>query len=77
VLSAKAGGGLVAFSGTSMATPHVAGLCVLWWEEIGGQPIPATARTVVSRMLANARTDRFTQGVDIADRGVGLAFAPR
>jgi subtilisin family serine protease len=77
VLSAKAGGGLVAFSGTSMAMPHVAGLAALWWQALRQQPTLVNAAVVSGKLLANARTDGFVPGLEMADRGVGIAFAPR
>jgi subtilisin family serine protease len=76
VLSAKAGGGLVSFSGTSMATPHAAGISTLWWHEVRESPLPATSNTVTSRLLANASFGSLAADVDIADRGVGLIQAP-
>lgn len=76
VTSAKAGGGLQALSGTSMATPHVAGVAALWWDAIKSLGLPNTANTVGSKLLASARPNVFATGVDIADRGGGLVTAP-
>lgn len=77
VLSAQAGGGLVSFNGTSMATPHVAGVTALWWEDVRNSSLPQTAPTVTARMLANADISALAPDVDVADRGVGLVRAPQ
>ncbi|WP_043629004.1 S8 family peptidase [Nonomuraea candida] len=76
IVSARAGGGLRALSGTSMATPHVAGVAALWWEDVMKSPLPATSSTVTARLLAHADVGALASGVDIADRGVGLVRAP-
>jgi subtilisin family serine protease len=76
ITSARMGGGLASMSGTSMATPHVAGITALWWQAIKQKGIPVTARNVVSQLLANARTNTLAPNLDIADRGVGIAAAP-
>jgi subtilisin family serine protease len=75
ILSARAGGGLRALNGTSMATPHVAGVAALTWEEVRAAPVPPAARNVVARMLARARTDVFAPGIEVADRGAGMVTA--
>ena len=76
VVSAKAGGGLAAMSGTSMATPHVAGVAALWAEKltIAGQ---LNAQLLSDRLVGAAITDSLSPGFDPADIGAGLVRAPQ
>ncbi len=77
ILSAKTGGGLVSYNGTSMACPHVAGIAALWWHAIrNNSGVPARAPTVLAKLLATARPGVFAPNTDVADRGVGLVTAP-
>ncbi|MCF6155926.1 MAG: peptidase S8 [Candidatus Brocadia sp.] len=75
VLSAKLGGGLSSKSGTSMATPHVAGVAALWAEKIKKTGV-LTSLHLTSRLIGTAITDGLS-GLDPFDIGAGLARAPQ
>lgn len=76
IVSAKRGGGLVAMSGTSMATPHVAGVAALWAEKIMSTG-PLNGVEWMSRLIASATRDGLAPGFDPTDIGAGLVRAPQ
>jgi len=69
VESAALGGGTVSLSGTSMATPHVAGLAALYWNEAHPN---ATASNIAAQLEARAQA----VGLTWEDGGLGMAVAP-
>jgi subtilisin family serine protease len=75
VYSAWTGGGFRSMSGTSMATPHVAGVAALYLEES-----PAlSARALRAALLARAAPlgDRHDTGSGLVDAGAWTSPSPR
>lgn len=75
ILSAKAGGGLVAMSGTSMATPHVAGVAALWAEKLM-KTGSLNEFQLISRLAGNAADGQFAPGAEAVDYGAGMVRCP-
>lgn len=75
ITSAARGGGLATMSGTSMATPHVAGVAALWVEKIraGGQ---LTLNTLTGRLIGSTTSEGLAPSNDPFDIGAGLVIAP-
>jgi len=77
VQSARPGGGLRSLNGTSMATPHVAGVAALWFEQILAANPFGHIRQLESRLIGTARLDDFAAGEVLANAGAGMIRAPQ
>lgn len=77
IISAKPGGGFRSLSGTSMATPHVAGVCALWGEKLLKTAGALNPGLWSSRVIASGTTAGMKAGFDPSDIGAGLVKAPQ
>lgn len=76
IVSAAPGAGLASRSGTSMATPHVAGVAALWAERLSVTGMLSTP-ILLGRLTGMAQSRHLRQSTDMQDFGAGLVTAPQ
>jgi subtilisin family serine protease len=77
VSSAKPGGGVQSLNGTSMATPHVAGVAALWFQKLKEANPGFLMSQLEGSVLGHAVGDALASAEDRADAGAGLVRAPQ
>ena len=77
IVSAKAGGGLTSKSGTSMATPHVAGVAALWAQRQFAATGRVNNQTLMSRLISSGTLTPLAPGYEIDNVGTGIVQAPQ
>ncbi|MEO1527303.1 MAG: S8 family serine peptidase [Planctomycetota bacterium] len=77
VRSAEAGtGGLRDLNGTSMATPHVAGVAALWAQWLKNRSL-LSPFNLEAKLASSATSSALAPGADVADVGLGVVQAPQ
>jgi subtilisin family serine protease len=76
VISAKAGGGLMAIGGTSMATPHVAGVAALYAQRQLEKYGEVNSDRLRAQLIASGTMGLLDPGEETANVGTGIVQAP-
>lgn len=76
ISSAALGGGLVSWNGTSMATPHVAGVAALWAQKELEQTGQISSQNIAAKLLGRASRDSLVADAELDDVGNGIVQAP-
>ena len=77
ITSAKPGGGVQSMNGTSMATPHVAGVAALWFQRVASINPAFQVSQIEGQLIGRAVLDSIEAGQDLGDVGAGLVQSPR
>lgn len=76
IISARAGGGLVSMDGTSMATPHVAGVAALWAQKLKLER-RFTASQFSADLVSSASRSSLDPSFTSETVGAGIVRAPQ
>ena len=77
ITSAKPGGGVQSMNGTSMATPHVAGVAALWFQRVARINPAFQVSQIEGQLIGRAVLVSIEAGQDLGDVGAGLVQSPR